>query len=403
MSDKKRVVSFFIDDTPTAEQASKNFQEDYELDFQSFLGRTVDEGSPENFSYTTRSVKNSGRNLRKKQGDLKSATAVIQRFRAAHEKPLNTIAYLIGRCCRELGIDAKPVKRLKRLETIVDKLQRKSLDGNTSNATCVTNMNDIGGCRVILPNLSALAEVKAQLQKTIETSGRIKIKKIDDYIVNPKPNDCGYRSLHVIYRYDHTSGKKFNIEAQLRTKLQHIWATTVEIVDVLESTKIKTHSHSADKDKPCTQIQWEELLSIMSRYIASAEGAISLSDHERTVSSCRLIELDREINALNRLRSFNLLSEKLEGCHNDAIEHVLIVIDEESLKLLYSEEFESYGQAISVYNAAEKMTRSHSKLNTLLISTKNMGQLSEAYPNYLGDCASFIELLEEAIESGQAL
>lgn len=69
--------------------------------------------------------------------------------------------------------------------------------------------------------------------------------------------------------------------------------------------------------------------------------------------------------------------------------------------MIFSEEFENYTQAISVYNAAEKMTRSHARLNTLLISTKNMGQLSEAYPNYLGDCASFITLLEDAMQSGQ--
>lgn len=106
MSDKeKRVVSFQIDDTPTAEQASKNFQDDYELIFQDFLERTVDERTAEDFSYSNKAVKKAGRRLRKKEGDLKSATATIQQFRAAHEKPLNTIAYLVSRCCRELGID----------------------------------------------------------------------------------------------------------------------------------------------------------------------------------------------------------------------------------------------------------------------------------------------------------
>ena len=401
MSDKeKSVVSFQIDDTPTAEQASINFQDDYELDFQDFLERTVDESATEDFSYSNNGVKKAGRRLRKKEGDLKSATATIQQFRAAHEKPLNTIAYLVGRCCRELGIDVKPVTRLKRLETIVDKLQRKSLDGETTNATCVTNMNDIGGCRAIFPDLGSLEKAIERLQVTVEKVGRVKIKDIDDYITNPKPNDCGYRSLHVIYRYDHASGKSFNIEAQLRTRLQHLWATTVEIVDILEGTKIKTHSHSPDEDKDTLQIQWEELLSIMSQYIADAEGAIALSDDDKAVFSNRLIELNCEINALSRLRSFKILSEKVEGCCDGSTEHVLLVIDEASLELIFSEEFENYNQAISVYNAAEKMTRSHARINTLLISTKNMGQLSEAYPNYLGDCASFITLFEEAMQSG---
>lgn len=290
---------------------------------------------------------------------------------------------------------------MKRLETIIDKLQRKSLDGETTNATCVTNMNDIGGCRAIFPNLESLKKVKERLQVTVEKADRVKIKDIDDYITNPKPNDCGYRCLHVIYRYDHASGKSFNIEVQLRTRLQHLWATTVEIVDILEGTKIKTHSHSPTEDKEKLQIQWEELLSIMSRYIADAEGVIALSNDNKVQFSNRLIELNGEINALSRLKSFKILSEKVKGCRDDSIEHVLLIINETSLEMIFSAEFEDYTPAISMYNTAEKMAHSYEGLNTLLISTKNMGQLSEAYPNYLGDCASFIALLEEAMQFGQ--
>ena len=75
MSNKeKSVVSFLIDDTPSAEQASKTFHDDYELNFQDFLERTVDESAAEDFSYSNNGVKKAGRRLRKKEGDLKSAT-----------------------------------------------------------------------------------------------------------------------------------------------------------------------------------------------------------------------------------------------------------------------------------------------------------------------------------------
>lgn len=400
MSNKENsVVSFQIDDTPSAEQASKTFDDNYELSFQDLLERTVDESAAEDFSYSSNEVKKAGRRLRKKEGDLKSATATIQQFRAAHERPLKTIASLIGRCCRELSMDVKPVTRLKRLETIIDKLQRKSLDGNTANAICVTNMNDIGGCRAIFPDLMSLKLARFQLEGTVEKIGRVKIRHIDDYIANPKPNDCGYRSLHVIYRYDHSSGKSFNIEVQLRTSLQHLWATTVEIVDILEGTKIKTYSHSSNEDKSDRQIKWEELLSIMSRYIADAEGAIKLAEEEKRQFSKRLGELNHEINALGGLETFKIISKKVEDCSNDKTKHVLLVIDEDSLEQIFTKKgFANDSQAVSTYSAVERVTRSHPKINTLLISTKDMGQLSEAYPNYLGDCASFILLLKEAMQ-----
>lgn len=400
MDEKKLqgIASFQIDDTLSAKQASENFLDDYELNFQDFLERTVGESTAEDFSYSNKAVKKAGRNLRKEEGDLKSAMAIIQKFRAAHEKPLNTMTYLVGRCCRELSINVKPVSRLKRLETIIDKLQRKSLDGHTTNATCVTNMNDIGGCRVIFPDLDSLNRAVYQLREAVEIESRVSIKNIDNYIENPKPNDCGYRSLHVIYRYKHCSGKNFNIEAQLRTRYQHLWATTVEIVDILEGTKIKTHSHSPTQNKTELQIKWERLLSIMSRYIASVEGALNITDEEEVRNSEILKGLDKNISALSKLRSFKVMSESINvSCSNDKAEHFVIIIDEGSLELIFSEAFEHYNQAISVYNAAEKVTQGNTKANTLLISTKNMGQLSEAYPNYLGDCTAFIVLLEKAM------
>lgn len=398
MSDlRKSVVSFDIDDTPSKEQSSQSHSEDYEIDFHEFISGTSDESAEEDFSYSNKAVQKAGRRLRKQEGDRKSATETIQTFRAAHDKPLKTIAYLIGRCCRELGIPVRPVKRLKRLGTIIDKLQRKSLDGTTTNATCVTNMNDIGGCRAIFPDIDSLNQAKERLIETIEREARVRIKDIDDYITEPKPNDCGYRSLHIIYRYDHSSGKSFNIEAQLRTRLQHLWATTVEIIDILEQTKIKTHSHSPDSDKTALQVTWEELLSIMSQYIADAEGAINLSGSDKEAMAQRLREINEDINAAAKLQTFKIMSKEVDSCCDDTTKHILLTVDEETRQLVSKHEFSDQATAIFIYNEVEKLTQSLANINTVLISTKNMGQLKEAYPNYLGDCASFIEILKEAM------
>ena len=400
MTDKdKSVVNFSIDDLPSPEQSSKKHDEDYKHKFCDFLKTTEEKSKTEKFSYHNKAVQKAGRRLRKKKGDLKSATSIIQTFRAAHEEPLNTIAYLVGRCCRELKISVKPVKRLKRLDTIIDKLQRKSLDGKTSNGTCVTNMNDIGGCRAIFPDIDSLNKVKDKLKAAIKNEERVKIKDIDDYITAPKLNDCGYRSLHIIYLYKHSSRKNFNIEVQLRTRLQHLWATTVEIIDMLEGINIKTHSHSPDSEKSEQQIKWEELLAIMSKYIADAEGIVPLSAKDKVVFSDKLKRLNEGLNAVSRLKSFKIMSEKVESLGDNGAEHILLIVDEQKQHLLISQKFENRAQAISVYNEAENITRSADGINTLLVSTKDMGQLAEAYPNYLGDCAAFIEILEQAMEN----
>ncbi len=395
--EQKGVVSFSIDDTPPLQKSAKSDQ----LDFCEFLDQPIKD-TAENLSFSNKSVKKAGRKLRKNEGDLKQATALIQAFRAAHERPLDTISYLIGRCCRELQIPIKLVKRLKRLETIIDKLQRKTLNGQQTNQTCVTNMNDIGGCRAIFPNMESLELVRKRLTKTPKGKTCVRIKDIDDYIRQPKYNNCGYRSLHIIYQYEHSVGKKFKIEAQLRTELQHLWATTVEIVDILERTKIKTHSHNPDSEKCPKQVSWEELLSIMSKYIADLEGTIQLSETDKISYAKKLKKLDKKLSAVDRLKLFKIISKKIEAESGSAKDHVILIVDEKSLKVIGQKVFDNQARAIIVFNNIEKMTASLDNINTLLVSTKNLDQLADAYPNYIGDCASFIEILREAMNYKKA-
>ena len=161
------MVEFDLVDVPDGSNLPQDI-DNYELDFNSFLKATSTETSAEDFSYSTNSIKMAGRSLRKKEGDLKKAKQDIQRFRAAHQRPLDTVAYLVGRACREEQVHIKVVKRLKRLDTIIGKLQRESLDGKQSNGICVTNMDDIGGCRAIFPDMATLERVQKHLLEMVQ-------------------------------------------------------------------------------------------------------------------------------------------------------------------------------------------------------------------------------------------
>ena len=71
---------------------------------------------------------------------------------------------------------------------------------------------------------------------------------VDDYITTPK--DSGYRGVHLIYRYYSDKNETFNglkIEVQIRTALQHAWATAVDENEQIDLTHLR-----ADKiDPPC--------------------------------------------------------------------------------------------------------------------------------------------------------
>ncbi|MFW2058189.1 (p)ppGpp synthetase, partial [Acinetobacter haemolyticus] len=71
-----------------------------------------------------------------------------------------------------------------------------------------------------------------------------------DYIESPK-ND-GDRSIHQVFTYksrDHSGLDGLKIELQIRTALQHSWATAVETLGVIENASIKSGFGSDDIKK----------------------------------------------------------------------------------------------------------------------------------------------------------
>ena len=67
----------------------------------------------------------------------------------------------------------------------------------------------------------------------------------DNYIYAPK--ESGYRGIHLIYRYKSDKNATYNgllIELQLRSQLQHAWATAVETVGTFLQQSLKASEGS---------------------------------------------------------------------------------------------------------------------------------------------------------------
>ncbi len=93
----------------------------------------------------------------------------------------------------------------------------------------------------------------------------------------------------------------------------------------------------------------------------------------------------------------SVLVKKIEAESDSTKDHIILIVDEKSLKVIGQKVFDNQARAIIVFNNIEKMTASLDNINTLLVSTKNLDQLADAYPNYIGDCASFINILRKAM------
>lgn len=155
---------------------------------------------------------------------------VINSWRRAHAYPMNTFAINLRHIVNNID-GAVVVQRLKRLKTIEDKLVRfPEME--------LYRMQDLGGCRVIVPSVEDVYTVVKRMEQS-----RIRHKKAKpkDYIQAPNP-DTGYRGYHLIYQYHSERNTKFNglrIEIQVRTALQHSWATAVETVGEMTSNGLK--------------------------------------------------------------------------------------------------------------------------------------------------------------------
>ena len=110
--------------------------------------------------------------------------------------------------------------RIKTPQSIVGKLQRKGMPV-TPESAC-NNLTDIAGVRVIccyIDDIYAIADL-------LTDHSAFQLRKIKDYIKNPKPN--GYRSFHMILDVPvyMSNGKEIApVEIQIRTIAMDFWAS----------------------------------------------------------------------------------------------------------------------------------------------------------------------------------
>lgn len=153
------------------------------------------------------------------------AIDTIGEFRAQFAAPLTKVVMGLRSFVNTEGVDpaGRVAQRLKRMPTIVDKLEREP-------GMNLARMHDIGGCRGILPDELAVYRVVRRIKSRPKHLWGI-VREYD-YIKAPKAS--GYRGIHLVVRRD---GRL--IEIQLRTPSQHRWALNVETLDLAERLGLK--------------------------------------------------------------------------------------------------------------------------------------------------------------------
>ena len=165
------------------------------------------------------------------EAEMESALAIINNWRSCHSVPLNIFRRTLRQNCEKIDRGCLIAQRIKRLSSISHKLERFP-------TMKLSQMQDIGGCRAVVSNARLVRLLLGNYERSQTQS---KIVDIDDYLENPKQS--GYRGVHLIYRYFSSTNEEHNglkIEIQLRSKLQHAWATAVETVGTFIKQALKS-------------------------------------------------------------------------------------------------------------------------------------------------------------------
>jgi len=265
-------------------------------------------------------------------------------------------------------------------------------------------MQDIGGCRVVLTSRKKLMQTVRQLRKRQEfknTHGKIRYK---DYI--KKPKDDGYRSYHLIGEFPDSTGKTKNIEIQLRTEIQHYWATALEIVDLFTDQALK--SNQGDEAWKIFFVNVSTQFSIMDEVhlfdtLSGEERYQSYQDvlkkNKSLLQSCKTAQdYSKHLDVLEKLNSFagslKVIGDKLEEVP-DSSGYSLLKIDVKK-HTLESAIFSSDDSKIAEdeYIKAEKEASNKTSIAVALVSSNAVGDIRAAYPNYFADSARFLEHLK---------
>lgn len=327
--------------------------------------------------------------------DLAHDLEVIDNWRSSHSYPLQVIKMnLLHRAdgiARRHRSKVLITQRLKRLESIAIKLA----DPKNPHMQ-LTQMQDIGGCRAVLRSMNQVRELLAVYEHYIKAGENHELRERYDYLTaGPGPKDSGYRSFHYVYKYRSTSSHRkcfdgLRIEIQIRTRLQHAWATAVETVDALTRQALKSNV-----GKP----EWIRFFALMSSVIAIRERLPTVpgTPTSRRELSDELQQLATSLRVEDVLMGYGYAATELARDEKNA-ELFLVVLDPVAKTVTLSGFTRGeYLEADEEFRAAEKNLDLDRGMQAVLIGAKSFTDLRHAYPNLYLDTTEFVRVLKGAI------
>lgn len=319
----------------------------------------------------------------------KESLKIVNDWRVLHYTPLIRLRKNIDNYFKKQNKSDNVyiVQRLKRMPTLISKVKRMGENSKLS------GFQDIGGLRCVVDTIADVYALYESLSNKRKDFSFEKDPKINDYITIPKTRDkkggYGYRSFHAIYRFisDNDQYNKLRVELQIRTKLQHYWATAVETIDFIQNKSIK-YGIGAD--------EWNEFFAVVSSLFALKENTPVFQEHVNYTKNellNRFLKLERHLDVIQKLegiqqiKTINRLKSKTRYC--------LIALDisgGETEVREYQKIEDGYKEFIAL---EEKILSNKSNKIALFVNSYELEKLKKAYSAYFLDVQEFVRELKE--------
>ncbi|MGF6256849.1 RelA/SpoT domain-containing protein [Ensifer sp. LBL] len=308
---------------------------------------------------------------------------IFEDYRKKHLEPLTRLTLEIQEWLQSYDQKYYIAQRLKRRPQILRKLRRLSVR--------LTQLQDIGGCRIIVDKNSDVDSLITFIRSKIADSGFAAIIRETDYRELGR-DDTGYRAYHIILEI---SGCR--TELQLRSRIQHYWSESIERTSVIYGKRLKEKEgraeiieyfksfsnalHSIETNQHIDsfeEIQLQQKREVAEYYISEASDGKNLGGHVNSDIVRTMAE--SEAQRSERLNNWILIFDWNDGNF-----------------VLWDAVGRNADEAISAYSRYEAQFPEEDKYEVVLIGTSDITTVPHTHSHYFG-----IEHHNIALESMEA-
>lgn len=318
--------------------------------------------------------------------DAHHVFAVANSWRDSHYFPMRSVYLSAAYRMRKIGTKGDMAARPKRMASIRRKLRESDIH--------LDRMQDIGGCRAILDDIAGVRSLVGEIHEGFPHRDRRQWPYIDE------PKEDGYRSHHISFEFcprikEQSVYEGRRIEFQIRTRLQHSWATAIEAVSLFNGEDLKHHHGNAD---------WLRLFKLMSGEFAHVEGCpIGPGVPNRPLRIAEIKALEAKLDAISTLENIRTATTYAETYLYRDGKFFLIVYNNDDHTVAverYSEILQLQARLATIERLIEEgLTRS----KVVTVEVSRVENLVRTYPNYFGDVGVFLNNLRRIVQGKDAL